>query len=117
MIIAEDNGLNETFYKEIEITIDLFEERNNVISIIPIFNETNIIKEQYITNIYFKFKKIINKKEKEKKSKLLYYLIPIIFVAIIIIVAIIVYLKRKKRNSKDITTKKILEEELTNIDN
>ena len=117
MVIAEDNGLSETFYKEINITIDLFEDRNNVISIIPIINETNIIKEQFIINKYFEFKKIINKKKKGKKSKLLYYLIPIIIVVIIIIVAIIVYLKSKNRNNKDITVKKILEEELTNIDN
>ena len=117
MIILEDNGLNETFYKEIEITINLFENGKDIISIVPILNETNIIKEKYITKKYFEFKKIINKKVKGKKSKLLYYLIPIIVVVIIIIVAIIVYFKCKKRNNNDITVKKILEEELTNIDN
>ena len=113
MILVEDKGLKETFYKEIEITIDLFEDGNYII-IIPIFNETNIIQEKYMSYKDFEFKKIKNKKEKEKI--LLFILIPIIIVIIIIIFAIIFYIKHKNRNNKEITAKNILDEELTSID-
>ena len=109
-IILEDNGLNETFSKEIEINKDLI-DGNNTIYIVPIFNKTNLFLDYYKTKNIFQYKKI----SKKSKSKLLYILIPIIS-AIIIIIVILLILRHRKKTSKGITVDKVLNEELTEID-
>ena len=80
-------------------------------------NNTNIIKDNFITYKDFIFKKISKNKNnnKNKTKTLLIILIPII--VIIIILAIILYLRyRRKKNNKDISVNKVLEENLVGID-
>ena len=110
VIILEDNGLNETFSKEIEINKDLI-DGNNTIYIVPIFNKTNLFLDYYKTRNILQYEKI----SKKSKSKLLYILIPIIS-AIIIIIVILLILRHRKKTSKGITVDKVLNEELTEID-
>jgi hypothetical protein len=111
MIIIEDNGLNEIFSKEIGINIDL-NNGNNKILIIPIFNNTNLILEDYIRSSEFNF---INIPRKDYKA-LLYILIPIIALIIIIFVIFIILKYRKKTNKEGITIEKIKSEELISLD-
>ena len=111
MIIIEDNGLNEIFSKEIGINIDL-NNGNNKILIIPIFNNTNLILEDYIRSSEFNF---INIPRKDYKA-LLYILIPIIALIIIIFVIFIILKYRKKTNKKGITIEKIKSEELISLE-
>ena len=111
MIILEDNGLNEIFSKEIGINIDL-NNGNNKILIIPIFNNTNLILEDYIRSSEFNFKNIPRKDYKA----LLYILIPIIALIIIIFVIFIILKYRKKTNKKGITIEKIKSEELISLE-
>ena len=47
MAIIEDNRFNEIFSKKIGINIDS-KNSNNIIRIIPIFNNTNLIQKDYI---------------------------------------------------------------------
>ena len=111
MIILEDNGLNEIFSKEIGINIDL-NNGNNRILIIPIFNNTNLILEDYIRSFEFNFKNIPRKDYKA----LLYFLIPIIALIIIIFIIFFILKYRKKTNKKGITIEKIKSEELINLE-
>ena len=115
MVIVEDDGLNETFTKEIDINIDLIDEKDgkNIVSFIPVMNKTNIIKDTFMLYREFYFKNI--SKNNNKIKILLFILIPII--VIIIIFVIILYLRyRRKKNSKDISVNKVLEENLVGID-
>ena len=115
MVIVEDDGLNETFTKEIDINIDLIEEKKgyNNVSFIPIMNDNNIIEDSFITYKDFKFKNIL--KNKNKTKTLLIVLIPIII--IIIFLAIILYLRyRRKNDDKDVSVNKVIEENLVEID-
>ena len=110
LIILEDNGQNETFFKEVEINIEL-KDGNNTIFIVPIFNKTNLFLDYYTSNNQFQYKN----KSKKSKSKLLYILIPIISI-IIIIIAIFLILRYRKKASKGVSVDKILNEELTEIE-
>ena len=115
MVIVEDDGLNETFTKEIDINIDLIDGKDgkNIVSFIPVMNKTNIIKDTFMLYREFYFKNI--SKNNNKIKILLIILIPII--VIIIIFAIILYLRyRRKKNNKDISVNKVLEENLVGID-
>ena len=110
MAIIEDNGVKETFSKDIKINIDLY--RTNDIFIIPLFKNTNYIIYDYIIKSEFKY---VNVPKKEDNKLLLYILIPIISI-IIIIIAIFICLRHRKKNNKEITVDKVLDEQLISIE-
>ncbi len=103
MAIIEDNGLNKTISKKIGINTDL-DDDDKKIFIIPIFNDTNLILEDYISVSNFYFKYI------PKEVNLLWYIL------IIIIIAILLYIIIRKKCNKGIRIDKLVEEELSNIE-
>lgn len=112
MEIIEDNGLNETISKKIEINIDLINGINSFY-IIPIFENTNLILKDYIIdNQKFNYTNI----PKEENNNILWYILIPIIIIIIIIIVILFYIMCRKRASKDITMDNTPNEELINME-
>ena len=107
--IIEDKGINDTFTKEIEINIELYNDTNDFF-IIPILKNTNLAIDNYIESRKFNY---TNYYIKEEKNIFLYIFIPSI-VAVVIIAIIVIVIILKKRAKKEIIIEKISNEELIN---